>query len=104
MVLLATSHEGRRCGRTCTLLDAEMFQRQESAIADSVVREGRSLVVAANKMELLVDGEYSKEEYAQGVRQIEMRFPMLRETPVAPMCSLCGKAVDDLDKCQQSIS
>ena len=89
------------------VLDAEarMFQRQESAIADSVVREGRSLVVAANKMELLVDGEYSKEEYAQGVRhQIEMRFPMLRETPVAPMCSLCGKAVDDLDECQQSIS
>jgi GTP-binding protein len=81
------------------VLDAEarMLQRQELAIADSVVREGRSLVVAANKMDLLVDGEYSKEEYAQGVRhQIEMRFPMLRETPVVPMCSLSGEAVDDL--------
>jgi GTP-binding protein len=81
------------------VLDAEarMLQRQELAIADAVVREGRSLVVAANKMDLLVDKEYSKEEYANGVRrQIETRFPMLRQTPVIPMSSLTGEAVADL--------
>jgi small GTP-binding protein domain len=81
------------------VLDAEarMLQRQELAIADAVVREGRSLVVAANKMDLLVDKEYSKEEYADGVRrQIETRFPMLRFTPVVPMSSLTGESVADL--------
>ena len=44
--------------------EARMLQRQELAIADAVLREGRSLVVAANKMDLLIDAEYSKEEYA----------------------------------------
>ena len=77
--------------------DARMLQRQELAIADAVVREGRSLVVAANKMDLLVDAEYTKEEYASGVRnQIEARFPMLRKTPVVPMSSLNGDSVEDL--------
>jgi GTPase len=77
--------------------DARMLQRQELAIADAVVREGRSLVVAANKMDLLVDAEYTKEEYASGVRdQIEARFPMLRKTPVVPMSSLTGDCVEDL--------
>ncbi len=81
------------------VLDAEarMLQRQELAIADAVVREGRSLVVAANKMDLLVDAEYSAEDYANGVRkQIELRFPMLRSTPVVPMSSLTGESVEDL--------
>jgi len=81
------------------VLDAEarMLQRQELAIADAVVREGRSLVVSANKMDLLVDKEYTKEEYADGVRQqIEARFPMLRMTPVIPMSSLTGESVTDL--------
>jgi GTP-binding protein len=81
------------------VLDAEarMLQRQELAIADAVVREGRALIVAANKMDLLVDSEYSKGEYATGVRdQIENRFPMLRNTPVVAMSSLTGESVEDL--------
>ena len=77
--------------------EARMLQRQELAIADAVLREGRSLVVAANKMDLLIDAEYTKEEYARGVRdQIEARFPMLRSTPVVAMSSLNGEAVEDL--------
>ena len=81
------------------VLDAEarMLQRQELAIADAVVREGRSLVVAANKMDLLVDYDYTKEEFASAVRnQIESRFPMLRSTPIVPMSSLTGEAVEEL--------
>ena len=77
--------------------DAKMLQRQELAIADAVVREGRALVVAANKMDLLVDAEYTKEQYADAVRdQIEIRFPMLRKTPVVSMSSLTGECVEDL--------
>ena len=35
---------------------AKVIQRQDLAIADAVVKEGRSLVVAANTMDLIVDG------------------------------------------------
>ena len=76
---------------------AQYIQRQELAIADSVVREGRALVVAANKMDLIVDAEYTKHDFARAVQeQIEVRFPMLRKTPVVPMSSLLGKNVKQL--------
>lgn len=76
---------------------AKMLQRQELAIADACVREGRALVVAANKMDLLVDAEYLPSDYADGVRkQIELRFPMLRNTPVVAMSSLTGESVEEL--------
>lgn len=76
---------------------ARMLQRQELAILGSVLREGRSLVIAANKMDLLVDEEYSKEQYADDVRkQLEIRFPMLRRTPIVAMSSLYGDSVEDL--------
>lgn len=81
------------------VLDAEAryLQRQELAIADAVVREGRALVVAANKMDLLVNTEYSSEDYASAVTEhIETRFPMLRKTPVVPMSSLSGEGVGGL--------
>jgi GTP-binding protein len=74
-----------------------MLQRQELAIASAVVREGRSLVVAANKMDLLIDNQYKPEDFARQVQeQIESRFPMLRKTPVVAMSSLTGENVDDL--------
>uniref|UniRef100_A0A7S4W2G9 GTPase Der n=2 Tax=Ditylum brightwellii TaxID=49249 RepID=A0A7S4W2G9_9STRA len=77
---------------------ARMLQRQELAIADQVVKEGRALVVAANKMDLLgLDHTYSKEDYAQQVRQqLELRFPMLRKTPIVPMSGLTLEGVQDL--------
>lgn len=81
------------------VLDAQTrtIQRQELAIADSVVREGRSLVVAANKMDLIVDAEYTAHDFACAVQdQIEQRFPMLRKTPVVAMSSLNGENVHKL--------
>ena len=74
---------------------AGVLQRQELVIADAVVKEGRSLVVAANKWDLLENT--SLQQYAQGVRkQIELRLPMLRETPVVAMSAIQGQGVDDL--------
>jgi len=73
---------------------ARYIQRQELAIADAVVREGRALVVAANKMDLIVDAEYTKNDFATAVQeQIVLRFPMLRNTPVVAMSSLYGDNV-----------
>jgi len=89
--------------------DARVLQRQELAIADAVIREGRSLVIAANKMDLLINDDnddstsknttspYTPEQYADAVKnQIEIRFPMLRNTPVVPMSSLNDQGVQDL--------
>lgn len=78
------------------VLDAQAryVQRQELAIADAVLREGRALVVVANKMDLIVDAEYTARDFATAVQeQIELRFPMLRQTPVIAMSSLHGKNV-----------
>lgn len=76
---------------------ARVLQRQELAIADAVVREGRSLVVAANKMDLVVEAGYTPHDFACAVQdQIEMRYPMLRKTPVVAMSSLNGNNVHKL--------
>eukprot|EP00816_Leptocylindrus_hargravesii_P011205 CAMPEP_0196823890 /NCGR_PEP_ID=MMETSP1362-20130617/89483_1 /TAXON_ID=163516 /ORGANISM="Leptocylindrus danicus, Strain CCMP1856" /LENGTH=553 /DNA_ID=CAMNT_0042203937 /DNA_START=326 /DNA_END=1987 /DNA_ORIENTATION=+ len=75
---------------------AGMLQRHELAIADAVVKEGRALVVAANKWDILED-DVSRKEFAEGVsEQIEVRLPMLRRTPVVAMSSLRGDSVEEL--------
>lgn len=77
--------------------EAQYLQRQELVIADAVVREGRALVVAANKMDLLVSTEYSAKDFAEAVTEhIEVRFPILRKTPVVAMSSLTGDGVEKL--------
>jgi GTP-binding protein len=78
---------------------AQYLQRQELAIASAVIDEGRALVVVANKMDLLdLDGaEYTRQDFANAVReQLEMRIPMLRQTPIVAMSSLTGECVNDL--------
>ena len=81
------------------VLDAEarMLQRQELAIANAVLKEGRAIVVVANKMDLILEDEYDKDQFVSDVRrQLESRFPMLRQTPVVAMSSLKGESVQDL--------
>jgi GTP-binding protein len=77
---------------------AELLHRQELAIVDAVVREGRALVVAANKMDLLeITADYRPEHFARQVQaQIEARVPVLRSTPVIAMSSLTGDKVQRL--------
>jgi GTP-binding protein len=54
-------------------------------------------VIAANKMDLIVEADYTKDDFAAAVReQLEGRFPILRNTPIIAMSSLTGEAVDDL--------
>jgi len=81
------------------VLDAEAnkLQRQELAIADAIVREGRALVVVANKMDLLVDTDYTARDYANAVREnLEQRFAFLRNTPILPMSALTGEKTQRL--------
>eukprot|EP00535_Pseudo-nitzschia_heimii_P003560 CAMPEP_0197187496 /NCGR_PEP_ID=MMETSP1423-20130617/15947_1 /TAXON_ID=476441 /ORGANISM="Pseudo-nitzschia heimii, Strain UNC1101" /LENGTH=445 /DNA_ID=CAMNT_0042639077 /DNA_START=551 /DNA_END=1888 /DNA_ORIENTATION=+ len=82
------------------VLDAEelYIKRQELAICNAVLNEGRSLVIAANKIDLLdLPREYSPQDFANSVReQIESRIPLLRNVPVVPMSCLSGKGVSAL--------
>lgn len=82
------------------VLDAEelYIQRQELAICNAVLNEGRSLVIAANKMDLLeISREYSPQDFANSVReQIESRIPLLRNIPVVPMSCLSGAGISKL--------
>ena len=82
------------------VLDAEeMFiQRQELALCNAVIAEGRALVIAANKMDLLeMSSEYTPADFANGVReQVESRLPILRKIPIIPMSCLTGAGVSDL--------
>ena len=82
------------------VLDAKelYIHRQELAICSAVLSEGRSLVIAANKMDLLeMSSEYSPRDFANSVReQIESRIPILRNIPVVPMSCLSGKGISEL--------
>ena len=54
-------------------------------------------MVVANKMDLIVEEDYSKEEFVNAVRdQLEARFPFLRKTPIVAMSSLYNDCVEDL--------
>lgn len=81
------------------VLDAQAttLQRQELAIADAVVKEGRALVVVANKQDLVVEKGYSTHKFAKAVvEHLEARLPMLRQTPVIAMSSLHKENVEQL--------
>lgn len=70
--------------------DERMLSKQDLAIANAILKEGRVLVVVANKMDLVIDEEdkeepYTRDNLAKGVRaQLEGRFPFLRMTPIFP--------------------
>ena len=82
------------------VLDAgELFlHRQEIAICNAVLEEGRALVIAANKMDLLeMDSKFTPHDFALGVqKQLEERMPILRNTPIVPMSCISREGVDRL--------
>ncbi|KAG7342903.1 GTP-binding protein EngA [Nitzschia inconspicua] len=82
------------------MLDAEalFIQRLELALCNAVIEEGRALVIAANKMDLLeMSDEYTPQDFETSVReQVESHIPMLRKTTIVPMSCLTGEGVADL--------
>lgn len=82
------------------VLDAkELFlHRQELAICNAILNEGRALVIVANKMDLLeMSSDYGPEDFEKQVRlQLETAIPILRNTPILPMSCHTGEGVTDL--------
>ena len=77
------------------LLDATIpFEKQDLTIADLVEREGRALVIALNKWDLVEDksGARIKELREEATRLL----PQLRGAPVISLSGATGKGIDKL--------
>jgi GTP-binding protein len=78
------------------LLDAETpFEKQDLTIADLVEREGRGLVFAVNKWDLV--GEQQK-RLAELRKAAEAMLPQIAGAPLVPVSALSGQGLDKLMK------
>ena len=76
------------------LLDAEMpFEKQDLTIADLVEREGRGLVFAINKWDLVAEPQSRLAELKKAAERV---LPQLAGAPLAPVSALSGKGLDKL--------
>ena len=76
------------------MLDATIpFEKQDLALADLVEREGRALVIAVNKWDLIED----KNAHLKMLREeCERLLPQLRGVPLVTLSGLTGKNIDKL--------
>ncbi|HKB00174.1 MAG TPA: ribosome biogenesis GTPase Der [Methyloceanibacter sp.] len=78
------------------LLDAEQpFEKQDLQIADLIAREGRALVIAVNKWDLVRDPKKrlaSLRETCQGL------LPQVKGVPLVPVSATAGTGLDTLMK------
>ncbi len=78
------------------LLDAETpFEKQDLTIADLVEREGRGLVFAVNKWDLVADPQG---RLAQLKKDAEAMLPQLAGALLVPVSALSGRGLDKLMK------
>jgi GTPase len=78
------------------LLDAEApFEKQDLTIADLVEREGRGLVFAINKWDLI---DQPQSRLAQLRKSAETMLPQLAGAPLVPVSALSGLGLDKLMK------
>ncbi len=76
------------------LLDAETpFEKQDLTIADLVEREGRGLVFAVNKWDLVAEPQ---SRLADLKTAAERTLPQLAGAPVVPVSALSGRGLDKL--------
>ncbi|MCX5512001.1 ribosome biogenesis GTPase Der [Kaistia algarum] len=76
------------------MLDATMpFEKQDLQIADLVAREGRALVIALNKWDLIED----RQKTMAAIREMAERLlPQVRGVPLVPLSGLTGSGIDKL--------
>jgi len=76
------------------LLDAEaMLEKQDLTIARQVVDEGRALVIAANKWDLVADRKAALKALHE---KLEMSLPQVRGVPVVTISALEGRNLEKL--------
>lgn len=76
------------------MVDATLgFEKQDLTIADLVIREGRALVIAVNKMDEVDDRQAALAEIDDALMR---SLPQVRGVPVVPISALTGAGVDRL--------
>ncbi len=76
------------------MVDATMpFEKQDLSIASLIVQEGRSLVIALNKYDLM---ENRQEVMKDILDTLEHSLPQIKGIPVVPISALTGKGVERL--------
>jgi GTP-binding protein len=72
---------------------ADMLEKQDLAIARQVEEEGRALVIAVNKWDLVQDAKAALEKLE---RRLEISLPQMRGLPVIPLSAKTGRGLDRL--------
>ena len=74
------------------LIDAQLgIDHQDLAIASMVVKEGRGVVIAINKFDLIEDGQ----KFIKEIRlELEKSLPEIAGSPIVPVSSLSGYNVE----------
>ncbi len=76
------------------LLDATIpFEKQDLALADLVEREGRAMVIALNKWDLIEDKNAKLAELRE---ECERLLPQVRGVPLVTLSGLTGRNIDKL--------
>jgi len=72
---------------------ADMLEKQDLAIARQVEEEGRALVIAVNKWDLVQDTKAALEKLEY---RLEISLPQMRGLPVIPLSAKTGRGLDRL--------
>jgi GTPase len=76
------------------MLDATIpFEKQDLALADLVEREGRAMVIALNKWDLIEDKNKALSELREACERL---LPQVRGIPLVPISGLTGRNIDRL--------
>lgn len=76
---------------------ADMLEKQDLTIAGRVIEEGRALVVAVNKIDLLAEDRSGASKAWRKLRdRLQVSFAQVKDVPIIGLSALNGRGVDRL--------
>ena len=76
---------------------ADMLEKQDLAVAGRVIDEGRALVIAVNKTDLLADDQAQSTKAWRKLRdRLEASFAQVKDVPIVGFSALSGRGVERL--------
>jgi GTP-binding protein len=76
---------------------ANMAEKQDLAVASWVIEEGRALVIAVNKTDLLADDRSQASKAWRKLRdRLEASFAQVKDVPIVGLSALNGRGIDRL--------
>lgn len=80
------------------VLDAgDMLEKQDLAVAGRVIDEGRALVIAVNKTDLLADDQAKSTKAWKKLRdRLEASFAQVKDVPIVGFSALTGRGIERL--------